>query len=324
MSAAQAIRVERTGGPEVMTMQAVELGSPGPGQVRLRVAAAGVNFIDIYRREGRYKMDLPFTPGREGSGEVLEIGSGVEGVAIGDLACWETIDGSYATEVIGPADKLIPVPDGVDLQQAAAIPLQGITAHYLATSSYAIQPGDPVLIHAGAGGVGLLLTQIAKILGATVFTTVSDPDGEKGDLSRGAGADTVLGYDGFDSRVRELTGGDGVAAVYDGVGKTTFDASLATLRRRGTMVLFGGASGAVPPFDPIRLMKGSLFLTRPTIDDFVQPRSELLRRADEVLGWVADGRLDVRIGGTYPLSDAARAHEDLAGRRTTGKLLLLP
>ena len=324
MTGVQAIRVEQTGGPEVMTLQEVEVGSPDHGQVRVRIAAAGVNFIDIYRREGRYKMALPFTPGREGAGEVIEIGSGVEGVTVGDRVCWETIDGSYATEVIGSAAKLISVPTGVELEQAAAIPLQGITAHYLATNSYAIQPGDAVLIHAGAGGVGLLLTQIAKILGATVFTTVSDPDGEKGNVSRGAGSDEVFGYEGFHTRVRELTDGAGVAAVYDGVGSATFDGSLASLRRRGTMVLFGASSGAVPPFDPLRLMKGSLFLTRPTIDDFVETRPELLRRAGEVLGWLAGGKLDVRIGATYPLADAPQAHEDLAGRRTTGKLLLLP
>ncbi|MET3806443.1 NADPH2:quinone reductase [Nakamurella sp. UYEF19] len=319
-----AIRVAAAGGPEVLTMGEVDLPSPGPGEALLRVGAAGINFIDIYRRSGVYPMSYPYTPGNEGAGSVLAVGDGVTEVAVGDRVAWSDVPGSYAAQAIGSAAKLIPVPDDVDDQQAAALPLQGMTAHYLASDSYRIVAGDTVLIHAGAGGVGLLLTQIAKIKGATVITTVSNS--AKGELSTGAGADHVLvGYEGFPEAVRELTGGTGVLAVYDGVGKDTFDGSLASLARRGTMVLFGGSSGQVPPFDPQRLNSGgSLSLTRPTLVDFTVTRSEILGRSQELYGWVEDGRLDVRIGGTYPLADAGAAQDDLATRRTTGKLLLIP
>lgn len=319
-----AIRVAAAGGPEVLVMGEVDLPSPGPGEALLRIAAAGINFIDVYRRSGVYPMSYPYTPGNEGAGSVLAVGEAVTEVAVGDRVAWSDVAGSYAAQAIGPAAKLIPVPDDVDDQQAAALPLQGMTAHYLATDSYRIAEGDTVLVHAGAGGVGLLLTQIAKIKGATVITTVSTA--AKGELSAGAGADHVLvGYDGFAESVRELTGGAGVQAVYDGVGKETFDGSLGSLARRGTMVLFGGSSGQVPPFDPQRLNSGgSLKLTRPTLVDFTVTRSETLGRAQELYGWVQDGRLDVRVGGTYPLVDAGRAQDDLAARRTTGKLLLIP
>jgi NADPH:quinone reductase len=318
----RAIRVERTGGPEVMQPADIDLEAPGPGQVRIRIAAVGVNFVDIYQREGRYQMTLPYVPGGEGSGEVVEVGPGVTEVRVGERVAWQQIPGSYAAEVVGPVAKLISVPDSVSDQVAGALLLQGITAHYLATASYPIRPGDAVLIHAGAGGVGLLFTQIAKILGATVITTASK---EKQHLCVEAGADHVLDYDGFDVAVRDLTGGIGVPAVYDGVGKETFDRSIKCLRRRGTMVLFGAASGPVPPIDPMVLMRnGSLSLTRPTGGDFVADQAEFHSRAADLLGWIAAGRLVVRVGGAYPLEDAARAHEDLEARRTTGKLLLLP
>jgi NADPH2:quinone reductase len=320
----EAISVQQAGGPEVLQIADVELPDPGPGQALIKIAAAGVNFIDIYRRSGVYAMQHPYTPGMEGAGSVLAVGDGVTAVSVGDRVSWSDIPGSYAAQVVGDVDKLIPVPDAVDDLQAAAFPLQGLTAHYLATDSYAIKTGDTVLIHAGAGGAGLLLTQIAKIKGATVITTVSTP--AKGDLSKKAGADHVLvGYDGFPARVKELTSGDGVQAVYDGVGKDTFDGSMDALARRGTMVLFGASSGPVPPVDPQRLNRGgSLYLTRPTLVDFTVTREEMLGRATEVLGWIAEGRLEVVVGGTYPLAEAGRAQDDLAARRTTGKLLLIP
>ncbi len=319
-----AIRVGEAGGPEVLVLGEETLPAPGPGEAVLKISAAGINFIDIYRRSGLYPIAHPYTPGIEGAGAVLAVGDGVTEFSVGDRVAWCDIPGSYAAATVGPADKLIPIPDDVDDLPAAALPLQGITAHYLATDSYPIAPGDTVLIHAGAGGVGLLLTQIAKIAGATVITTVSTPD--KGELSSRAGADhVVVGYQGFAERVRALTDGRGVAAVYDGVGRDTFDGSLEALARRGTLVLFGGSSGPVPPVDPQRLNRGgSLSLTRPTMFDFIVTRDELLRRAADLFGWVADGRLQVTIGGTYPLAAAARAHEDLAARRTTGKLLLEP
>ena len=324
MTSATAIQVSAAGGPEVLVPARIEIADPGPGEALLEVAAAGVNFIDIYRRSGVYPMSYPYVPGTEGAGRVLAVGDGVTSVAVGDRVAWSDVPQSYASATVGPADRLVPVPDGVDDRQAAALPLQGLTAHYLATASYPIAVGDTVLIHAGAGGVGLLLTQIARILGARVITTVSTDD--KAALSRAAGADEVLvGYQDFPRRVRELTGGAGVQAVYDGVGRDTFDGSLDSLARRGTLVLFGGSSGQVPPFDPQRLNRGgSLSLTRPTLGDFVVTRAELLERATDLFGWVADGRLTVRVGSTYPLADAGRAHDDLAGRRTTGKLLLLP
>jgi NADPH2:quinone reductase len=320
----KAIQVSATGGPEVLEYTEIAAPEPGSGEAAVQIAAAGVNFIDIYHRQGVYPMPLPFVPGREGAGLVIAVGEGVTTVAVGDRVAWLQIPASYAEVTVGPAERLIPVPDTVSDEQAAALALQGLTAQSLGTDAYRIEPGDTVLIHAGAGGVGRLLTQIAKLKGARVITTVSNE--EKAALCRAAGADEVLiGYDGFPSRVKDLTDGKGVAAVYDGVGKSTFDDSLDALRVRGTMVLFGGASGQVPPFDIQRLNRGgSLKLTRPNIDHFVLQREELLARAEDVFGWVADGRLSVHIGATYPLADAGRAQEDLAGRRTTGKLLLLP
>lgn len=320
----KAIRVTEVGGPEVLRVSEIDLPAPGPGQATVKVTAAGVNFIDIYRRSGVYPVPLPHIPGTEGAGVVEVVGEGVTDVAVGDRVAWADVADSYAGAVTAQVDRLVPVPADVNDQQAAALPLQGMTAHYLAGDSYRIRPGDSVLIHAGAGGVGLLLTQIAKIRGARVITTVSTE--AKAQLSEQAGADDVLiGYDDIPHRIRELTGGAGVQAVYDGVGKDTFDQSLDSLARRGFLVLFGGSSGQVPPVDPQRLNRGgSLSLTRPTLADFVTTRAELLARAAELFEWVGQGRLTANIGGTYPLTDAGRAHEDLAGRRTTGKLLLLP
>jgi len=319
-----AIEVNEIGGPEVLELTEIDVPEPGPGQVAVGVGAAGVNFIDIYQRSGVYPMALPHVPGSEGAGSVLAVGAGVDDVAVGDRVAWESLPGSYAAVVAGPADRVVPIPDGVSVQQAAAVMLQGVTAHYLAHDSYRISDGDTVLVHAGAGGVGLLLTQIAVLRGARVITTVSTA--AKAELSTAAGAAEVLiGYDDVDGRVRDLTGGAGVHAVYDGVGKDTFDVSLASVRRRGTMVLFGGASGQVPPFDLQRLARsGSLTITRPTLAHFVAERAELLGRAADLFGWIRDGDLTVRIGATHPLADARIAHEDLAGRRTTGKVLLIP
>lgn len=324
MTSAPAIVVSRLGGPEVLTLAEIELEEPGPGQVRIDIAAAGVNFIDVYRRNGTYQVNLPMVPGLEGSGTVAALGEGVTSVAVGDRVAWSDVPGSYAAAVIADADKLLAVPDAVDDETAAAAPLQGLTVQYLVTESYPVRAGDDLLVHAGAGGVGLLLTQVATALGARVITTVSTP--AKAELSRAAGAAEVLvGYDDFAVKVKALTGGRGVQAVYDGVGKDTFDGSLDSLAVRGTLVLFGGASGPVPSFDPMRLNTGgSLKLTRPKLMDFTRTREELAARAAQLFGWIDDGKLSFRIGGRYPLADAARVHEDLTARRTTGKLLLLP
>jgi NADPH2:quinone reductase len=319
-----AIQVRETGGPEALQYREIDVPEPGSGEVVIQVEAAGVNFIDIYHRQGIYPMPLPFVPGREGAGRVIALGDGVEGMQIGDRVAWLQVPGSYAEVLVGPADKLIPVPDPVTDEQAAALALQGLTAHALASDAYRIQPGDTVLVHAGAGGVGLLLTQIAVLRVASVISTVSTE--AKAAMSRSAGAAHVLvGYDDFPSTVRDLTDGRGVDAVYDGVGAATFEGSLESLRIRGTMVVFGGASGQVPPMDVQRLNRGgSLTLTRPNVDHFVMDRDEMLGRASDVFGWVADGSLTVRIGATFRLSQAAQAHEALAGRLTTGKVLLLP
>lgn len=300
----KAVRVEETGGPDVLRALEMETPAPGPGELLVDVAAAGVNFLDTYLRGGVYPRDLPFGIGVEGAGHVVALGDGVSGFAAGDRVAWANAQGSYA-------------------ETAAAAPLQGLTAHYLVNSTYPVARGDTVLVHAAAGGVGLLLTQLAAAKGARVLATASTE--EKRELARQAGADEVFGYQDFPARVRELTGGEGVAAVYDGVGAATFDGGLASLRGRGTMVLFGGSSGQVPPFDPQRLNSaGSLFLTRPSLPHYVATRDELTWRASELFGAVTAGTVTVRIGGRYPLADASAAHRDLEGRRTTGKLLLIP
>jgi NADPH2:quinone reductase len=301
----------------------VEPPAPGPGQLLIKVAAAGVNFIETYQRRGTYKVDYPFTPGAEAAGTIEAIGEGVEDFAVGDRIATAEGSRTYADYTLVDAAKALPVPAGVDDHTAAALPLQGITAHYLMNSSFRVEPGHTVLLHAGAGGVGLLLTQLLKARGARVITTVSSD--EKADLSKLAGADDVLRYEGFADKVRELTNGEGVNVVYDGVGKDTFDDSLRSLRIRGTMVLFGAASGPVPPFDPQRLNSGgSLSLTRPTMGHFVQNTHERRWRSAEIFEVAANGSLAVRVGATYPLAEAAQAHRDLEGRLTTGKVLLLP
>jgi NADPH:quinone reductase len=321
----KAIRVAEVGGPEVLRMEEVPVPEPGPGRVVLRVEAAGVNFVDIYQRKGLYKVALPFTPGREVAGVVERVGEGVRGARPGDRVVSETAVGGYAEYALVAAERAVPVPDGVDARLAAAALLQGITAHYLAYTTYPLRPGDTCLVHAAAGGVGLLLCQMASRIGARVIGTVGSA--EKGRLAREAGAAEVIPYTESDflEEVRRLTGGAGVQVVYDSVGRTTFLKGLDCLVPRGMMVLYGQSSGPVEPLDPQLLnQKGSLFLTRPTLAHYVATRSELLRRSEELLGWVREGSLRVRIGREFPLASAAEAHADLEGRRTTGKVLLAP
>ena len=319
----KAIQIDQTGGPEVLRLADIPDPTPGPGQVVVRLSAIGVNFVDTYHRGGLYPRAVPFVPGGEGAGEVVAVGDGVSGVVAGDRVASTDLAGAYAELAVVAADRLVPLPAGVPDEVAAAVLLQGMTAHYLLHDSYPVRPGDPVLVHAAAGGMGLLLSQWGKALGARVIGTASTP--EKVELARSAGANPVLGYDGFAAAVRDLTDGDGVAAVYDGVCRATFEESLASLRRHGVLVLDGQSSGPVPPFDLARLGSGgSLYVTRPTLGHFVSTPAELLSRAGDVLGRVAAGTLSVRIGGRYPLAEAARAHEDLEARRTTGKLLLIP
>ncbi len=319
----RAIQVAETGGPDVLKLVELPVPVPQPGQVLVKIAASGVNFIDTYMREGRYAAALPFVPGQEAAGVVESLGEGVSGFAVGDRVAWRGMSGGYAEYACAPAGDLLHVPAGITLDDAAAVLVQGLTAHYLAYDTYAIQPGDTVLVHAGAGGVGLLLTQIAKRLGATIITTVSTED--KATLSREAGADHVVLYTehSFRDAVMRVTGGVGVPVVYDAVGKTTFEESLGCLRPRGLMALYGASSGAVPAMDPIRLMQGSLYLTRPTLKDYCRTREELEARAGAVFGAVADGSLRVRVGHRYALADAAQAHRDLQARRTTGKVLII-
>ncbi len=318
--------VPRNGDSSVLEVQEVEVPAPGAGEAQVEVAAVGVNFIDVYQREGVYTIPTPFLSCSEGAGTVTAIGSGVEGLAVGDRVAWGQGLGSAATVVNRAVDGLVPVPDGLDLDVAAAAMLQGMTAHYLVNSTYAVGPGTAALVHAAAGGVGQLLVQMITAKGGRVIATAGSP--EKLEIARGLGAAALIDYsraDDLAAAVLEANGGSGVDVVYDGVGKATFDASLASLRPRGLMVLFGAASGQVPPFDIQRLNSGgSLFLTRPTLGHYVATREELLERAGSVLGDLAAGRLHLEVGGRYPLSEAARAYDDLEGRRTTGKLLLIP
>jgi NADPH:quinone reductase len=322
----RAIQITESGGPEVLIPTELPDPTPGPGELLVEVAVAGVNYIDTYQRQGIYPMQLPFVPGMEGAGRVREVGAGVTGFATGDRVAWANTLGGYAELAAIPADEAVPVPDGVSDEAAVGAALQGMTAHYLLHDSHPVRAGEDVLVHAAAGGVGLLLTQWATRLGARVIATVSTA--EKEELARGAGAAEVIRYtevDDLAAEVRALTGGAGVAAVYDGVGQDTFDASLASLARRGILVLFGASSGPVPPVDPQRLnTAGSLFLTRPKLHDHIATRDELTARAAAVYAAVAAGELDVRIGHRYPLAEARTAHEDLQARRTTGKLLLQP
>ncbi|MHA7290065.1 quinone oxidoreductase family protein [Arthrobacter sp. MDT3-24] len=319
----QAIVARQSGGPEVLELAEVDHPTPGPGQLLIKVAAAGVNFIDTYQRGGMYQVPFPFTPGSEAAGTVEGLGEGVENFAVGSRVATAEGTRCYAGYAVLDAAKALPVPDGVDDLTAAALPLQGMTAHYLINSSFKVEPGHTVLTHAGAGGVGLLLIQLLKERGARVITTVSSE--AKGELARDAGADHVLRYEGFPHHVRELTNGKGVDVVYDGVGRNTFDGSLSCLRTRGMLVLFGAASGAVPPVDPQRLNAGgSLTLTRPSLAHFLLNEQERRWRSAEIFAAAEKGRLLVRIGATYPLAEARRSHEDLEGRRTTGKVLLVP
>lgn len=319
----RAIQVHETGGPEVLQLVELPVPEPGAGQVLVRVEASGINFIDTYLREGRYPAPLPFTPGQEAAGTVEALGEGVERFRKGDRVAWTGTRGTYAEYALAPASDLLPLPEHISFEQAAAMMTQGLTAHYLAFDTYKIQPGDTVLVHAGAGGVGLLLTQVAKRLGARVLATVSTE--KKAELSREAGADRVILYTqaSFVDAVKEETAGKGLPVVYDSVGKTTFEDSLKCLRPRGLLALYGASSGAVPPFDLIRLSTaGSLYVTRPTLKDYVQTRAELEERAHAIFSWVAGGELKVRIGHRYSLEQAEQAHRDLEGRRTTGKVLL--
>jgi NADPH2:quinone reductase len=328
MNRATSVFVSEPGDRSVLQVRTHDLPDPADGEVQVEVAAAGVNFIDVYKRQGVYPVPTPFVLGEEGAGTVTAVGAGVTGLAVGDRVAWCQSLGSESTVVNKPARLLVKVPDGVDLEVACAAMLQGLTAHYLVTSTYAVKEGDVALVHAAAGGVGQLLVQMVTARGATVVATAGSD--EKLEIARSLGAQHLINYSAFDAQddlaaaVREAAG-RGVDVAYDGVGKATFDASLASLRPRGTMVLFGGASGQVPPFDIQRLNAGgSLFLTRPTLAHYVAERAVYEWRAAEVLGAVADGSLTVEIGGRYPLTDAASAYEALEGRQTTGKLILVP
>jgi NADPH2:quinone reductase len=321
----KAIRVHEYGGPTALSYQEVETPEPGPGQARVKIEAAGLNFIDTYHRTGQYPSDLPITPGVEGAGVVDAIGPDVTGVTEGDRVAYVMQPGAYAEYAIVDDWKLVPIPDNLDTQPAAAAMLQGMTAHYLSYSTYPLQEGDVALVHAAAGGVGHLLVQMAKKRGARVIGTVSTE--EKARLTREAGADEVIRYTetDFEAETRRLTNDRGVDVVYDSVGKTTFDKSLNCLRPRGYLVLYGQSSGAVEPFNPqILNQKGSLFLTRPSLGDYVATRAELLQRANELFTWMANGELDVRADETFPLQEAAEAHRYLEGRQTKGKVLLIP
>jgi NADPH2:quinone reductase len=318
------VLVSSSGAADVLQVTDVDRPSPGPGQVLVHVAVAGVNFMDVYQRSGAVPMQTPFVAGVEGVGTVVEVGDGVANLTTDQRVGWlRGGQGSYAEYVLVDAAMAVPVPEAVADEVAAAMLMQGVTAHYLATDTYRVQPGDTVLVHAAAGGVGQLLTQVVKLRGGRVIGTVSTE--QKAEVAHAAGADEVLRYEEVPDRVKQLTGGDGVAVVYDGVGGATFDASLASLRPRGVLVVYGTSSGPTPPLEIPRLNSGgSLYVTRPTVVHYTATRDELRARTDELFGWVASGQLRVSIGGRFPLADAARAHEDLESRRTTGKLLLFP
>jgi len=321
----KAIQVKQPGGPEAMELVDVSIPQPKANEAVVKLSASGVNFIDVYFREGRYKAQLPITLGQEGAGVVSAVGADVKSVKVGDRVAWTGIHGSCAEYAVVAADRLVPIPQGVTDQQAAAAMLQGMTAHYLSHDTYPLKKNETALVHAAAGGVGLLLTQMAHNIGARVIATVSTE--EKAKLARAAGAHEVILYtqSDFEAETKKLTANKGVDVVYDSVGKTTFEKGLNVLRPRGMMVLFGGSSGAVPPFDLIALsQKGSLYLTRPTLVNYISTREELVARSGAVFSMIAAGKLKLRIEHTYPLAEAQRAHRDLEGRKTTGKLLLIP
>jgi len=321
----KAIQVPRTGGVEVLTLVDLPIPKPKPNECVVKITAAGVNYIDVYFREGRYPVTPPFILGQEASGTVSEAGSEVKDFKVGDRVAYTGITGAYAEYEAVPADRLVHVPQGITDQQAAAAMLQGMTAHYLVYDTFPLKPGNTALIHAAAGGVGLLLVQMAKNIGARVIGTVSTE--EKAKLAKDAGADDIIFYtkQDFEVETKRLTGGKGVNVVYDGVGKTTFDQDLNVLRPKGYLVLFGASSGPVPPFDLGRLsQKGSLFVTRPTLVSHIGTREDLVRRATDIFQMIAANKLKLHIGHVYPLRDAQQAHRDLEGRKTTGKLLLIP
>ena len=321
----KAIRVHAPGGPEALRYEDVPRPTPGPGQVLVKIEAAGLNFIDVYQRNGHYKVPVPFTLGQEAAGNVAAVGPGVAEPKVGDRVAYTTILGAYAEYAVVPADRVVVLPDGVSTKQGAAVMLQGLTAHYLATSTYPLKSGDACLVHAAAGGAGLLLCQVAALRGARVVGTVSTR--EKAALARAAGAADVILYteQDFEAEVKRLLGGAGLQVIYDSVGKTTFEKGLNCLAPRGMMVLYGQSSGPVGPIDPQVLnQKGSLFLTRPTLAHHIRTRAELVARAGEVLGWIESGKLQVRIERELPLAQAAEAHRLLEGRKTTGKVLLVP
>jgi NADPH2:quinone reductase len=321
----EAIQVKQVGGPEAMEVVELPVPQPKANEAVIKLAASGVNFIDVYLREGRYKAPLPFVLGQEGAGVVTEVGADTMSVKVGDRVAWTGLHGAYAEYAAVPADRLVPIPQRVSEQQAAAVMLQGMTAHYLSHDTYPLKQGETALVHAAAGGVGLLLVQMAHNIGARVIATVSTE--EKAKLARAAGAHEVILYTqaDFEAETKRLTGGKGVDVVYDSVGKTTFEKGLNILRPRGMMVLFGASSGAVPPFDLVALsQKGSLYVTRPTLVNYIATRDELVARSSAVFGMMATGKLQLRIEHTYPLAKAQQAHRDLEGRKTTGKLLLVP
>ena len=321
----KAIQVKQVGGPEAMEVVEMLVPQPKANEAVVKLAASGVNFVDVYFREGRYKAaELPFVLGQEGAGVITDVGAEAKSVKVGDRVAWTGVQGAYAEYAAVPADRLVPIPQAVSDQQAAGAMLQGMTAHYVSHDTYQLKPGETALVHAAAGGVGLLLVQMAHNIGARVIATVSTE--EKAKLARAAGAHEVILYThaDFEAETKRLTEGKGVNVVYDSVGKTTFEKGLNVLRPRGMMVLFGGSSGAVPPFDPVLLsQKGSLYLTRPTLVNYIATREELVARSGAVFSMIATGKLKLRIEHTYPLAEVQRAHRDLEGRKTTGKLLLM-
>ncbi len=320
----KAIRIHQNGGPEVLRFDDVPAPEPQAGEAVVKLHARGLNFIDVYFRKGVYKApQFPFTPGMEAAGMVTAVGANVNEVKVGDRVAYAMVMGAYAEYASVPSSKLVKLPEGIDFNQGAAIMLQGMTAHYLTHSTFPLRPGSTALVHAAAGGVGLLLTQVARFLGATVYATVGTE--AKGELARRAGANEVIIYSrqDFETEVKKLTGGRGVDVVYDSVGATTFDKSLSCLAPRGMLALYGKSSGSVAAVDPDLLAKGSLFLTRPSLAHYIATREELLARSGDLFNWVTTGRLRLTIGHTFPLSEAARAHQELEGRLTTGKVLLV-